>query len=1543
MIKNKSYKIIYSEFELKVRFSNYVYADNFFSQCFYLQKWFEEGIFDGSKILKITIDLSNTVWFDTLAMCYLILFADVAYSKEIEIVYIVDTEYQNDDKNKFIAFLDDNGFLQQMKKTGQVVCRDVPEMNYSDVHKCVWPLQVFHSCDTSNNTIENTIGMIKHILQKELCDELSANELEYTINKVSYFLQETLDNVYKHAYPNNFNLLSGSNPSALLIKRIRTVDFKKYNVQYTKKTPYINISLYEEKDSYLEIYVADAGVGIRQSFLEDPEGKDANISDENILGYILSNGERSHKKIHGTETTRFGGLFDIVSMFKDDGDKLGIKGDSRWFFTPNNREMVSRINPDVIQNEYGNLLHGFAIVGSISWKNPIANNYPFKKELNKNYNSYISSLFLLKNPWMKKGYCDNKTVIDNRFTDKVNIKNGSEVAVFFPSHFLTKNNLVDMLCGCEAKTIIIASIPEGEYKKYETMLMRLNVEHPDFNFDKCILISNTLLPKVYVCEKEDDIIWKKRFVFAEKQTYEYICTNNSDSISLSFLSFLLWKKVFDSERIWELVSKYNSQSYINSEVEWKGINIRGYLDFSQVCLIKECYSLCLEWLFGFNLITEKIYFKSLDRFTDSICEQANHNMNNELDGNDIWIGSVFVSGTSARNFSVHGNSDNTFYFFRHADSTNKEKNVHAIFEWATNVFRINEWFNTTDLNKRYRRVGNSSFIADNGHIYWINKHFTNWESAYQLKQAEIYKVLQQQYGARPAVLKVGHMNCEDHHDLFELNMDSLFYTDMITSKLVNQYQNTSYDYLLNRFIEALLFHPKSSTIKDYLCNTLTATQIQGVCNKFYEYRTKQNIRKPVEKHGLVVYLNDYQTSKIVDDLKQVFSDEMCSRIIPIIPIEKEYVSSTLMVSPLLLDKIQKSILELKKYNSKNSKDDSVSVTIFISTSFTTRLHEELKHILLCMGATQVTMLSLLDRQRIPFGIAPKPNNQAYCRLDLPAIGFSNKCPLCDSIENLLKLKSHIRDTAICSRLNSIVSQWKSVKGSENHFNTGISMEYIDVPDEIIKEIDMYNQMYNNDNLKISTNLGLALFAIENTSFSLSTDFLDKCINSKFLENGVKILLICTHLLVFNHLQISEKHKCELLKHLCDILNSVNSENDQEPNIQMITSLAVVTICSQTETLKRYTLKYLMEHDNNDYASKSIDNLLIQLMLYHEFQKDSLLNIPNSFKLSLNCYFKSSKSKLDILYDEFLYVEPEYIQSHRQAFSQILHTNNVLPYSIYKKSVEFINKLYEIYSQNLLSDLFHSPENYNNQHEGILTDLHDLQNTINCILKKENVGVNDHEKIKDMLQKLLKKLQKINEGLYLRVGNDDGIYRWLSSCELLAQERTKKRDAILKSIGKYTASLNSSSSPDVRPWFYAFGDVTEEVINIMSDMMRGRSRKIYNFIQMDNYNPDDLFDGLVSVEYKEYYTEISFYNITRNDKSIEEIRKIKISKRNRPSTIIFDSFEKRLSELTGHKLACFEWNYAEKNFDLKLEDGEHLFQAILRIPYIDMGSSFTANY
>lgn len=263
----------------------------------------------------------------------------------------------------------------------------------------------------------------------ELSDTLSSYELENTVSKVVYFLQETLDNAYMHGYGqvcanDSISSLDGGTPCALLIKRVtcdNTLDLKEYSAQYTQHTPYINISLFKEKQEYIEIYVADVGAGLRHSFLEDPDGIEAGITDENILDNILTNGERSHKIMARASSTHYGGLYDITALFQEDGDKLGFKCDSRWFFDKKSQ----RINDEIVQNQYQGLSHGFAIVGTISWKKRHTEEYPLIEQLLETVTQHKDDLYLNKNTWMKIGYQNNIWIRDDRFPGNEGLETGN--------------------------------------------------------------------------------------------------------------------------------------------------------------------------------------------------------------------------------------------------------------------------------------------------------------------------------------------------------------------------------------------------------------------------------------------------------------------------------------------------------------------------------------------------------------------------------------------------------------------------------------------------------------------------------------------------------------------------------------------------------------------------------------------------------------------------------------------------------------------------------------------------------------------------------------------------------------------------------------------------------------------------------------------------------------------------------------------------------------------------------------------------------------
>ncbi len=1515
------YQIEISNSIFYIIFDNIVSADAFFANCANIQKPLEDGVYCGKSFQDLYIDFSKTTWFDTLAMCYILMFVDCAKQRNPLSVrfYFPEADPIEDSHLAFHTFLSDNGFLAQMERIGEMCNFEiVPEFQYSQIHRCIWPLEIFHQV----TEIENCIDLIKKRLRNELSDTLNSYELENVVSKVTYFLQETLDNAYMHgygqAYANDgFSLVEGT-PCALLIKRVtpgNELNLKKYSIQYTEHTPYINISLFKEKQEYIEIYVADIGMGLRRSFLEDPDGKDAKVTDENILDFILTNGERSHKIMARASSTHYGGLYDIMSLFQEDGDKLGFKCDSRWFFDKKSR----RINEEIMQHQYQNLSHGFAIIGNISWKTRHAENYSLIEQLLETVVQHKDDLYLNKNPWMKMGYQDDIWIHDERFPHKGNseknddkqekLERDAKICVFFPAKNLEEKKII---AGIVCDTVIFSGIHESEYKRYKSILETLNINKLHPTFQRAVVMTNTMFPYVFL-KKEG------RIIFSEKATLQYIQAKASQPISISYLSFRLWKKVYDSEQLWSNLAIRNSMSYINAPIAWGRQTLRGYLDFSQLCLISECRNLCIEQLMSFQLDRDQVYFCSLDRFTDEICEQANHMMDNSKDGKPVWIGSVFVSGTSERKLSSSTQAgENVFYFFQHTDRQKNSRKTCTLFEWATKAFRIDNWFPPENYKgKHYARVGNSSFIAENGSMYWASRHYANWSESYYIQQEDTYKLLQKQFGVRPNLLKMGHFDTADHHDLFEIKADKLVDADIVSSRILYEKHISSFDFLLLEFFRALGVSGKETAPGTVRWRT---AQKKGGKKRLY----------PVRGKGLLVYLNDYQTSKIIEAMEPWIPAEARERIIPIIPIEKSYASSTLLLSPLLLDALQQKIQSILDDNDRCFGQRTAEATIFIATAFTTRLQEEIKHILFRMGVLHVRMLSVFDRQRLPFGSCSADHNLSYARLDLPAIGFFNTCPICTALHMLHSLHERIQDEMLVDRVLQIVANWETVKSSDNHYKNGISISRISLPEDVRQILERYAAVYGQGQIEIDTNLGLSVFAIENTVISLSLDFLECCLASEKLDISVKLLLISSHLLTFSKFQLSEKYFCRLLDWLCDLL-------EDQTAVTEFTALAVVAVCGQPPLFQRYSQRHMIDRFQGGHSSQNIDSLLLKLAIY--LGSPSKAEIEAGYLRELRCHLKNEKTSLALIYDLFLYTETEYKQSHRQAFSQILHSSMQRPDEIYQNALKYVQKLKSIYDCDLARDLFHDPNQYEKERSTIIQQLMELE-------KDLTVKSIDHQMIRQKLRNLLDILQELHKCLYLRtekaVGNAN-IADWLDYCESCAKKRVRpgREDTLLKIITGYTGSHGT----EVCPWFFVYADVTEEVINLMVDMMQRSSQKLRNFLQEDGQ--EDAYDRIIMVQFQKEYVELSFYNATMNQKSIEEIRRIKRSKENRPSMIAFRQFERIISDaLGGDHVDCFEWNYADEIFPdclsngASLGEGEHLYQAILRIPYVDMGSSFS---
>ena len=142
----------------------------------------------------------------------------------------------------------------------------------------------------------------------------------------------------------------------------------------------------------------------------------------------------------------------------------------------------------------------------------------------------------------------------------------------------------------------------------------------------------------------------------------------------------------------------------------------------------------------------------------------------------------------------------------------------------------------------------------------------------------------------------------------------------------------------------------------------------------------------------------------------------------------------------------------------------------------------------------------------------------------------------------------------------------------------------------------------------------------------------------------------------------------------------------------------------------------------------------------------------------------------------------------------------------------------------------------------------------------------------------------------------------------------------------------------RPWFYSFKDVTEEIINIYVDMLKGANGELVDNGITSTEKKGRRCMGIIKFSFKESYAELTFYNATDNGKSIESIRKIKASKHSRSSLMIFREFDQKFEHI-GIDAKALNWDYVQDTFKNCVLDSEmKIFSATVKIPYIDMGSS-----
>lgn len=1464
---------------------------------------------------SITVVFSNTVWIDNLAMIQL--FSMLYKLKQLGtgVEFKLEVDLDAIEQVRFIKYMSDYGFLDMMENCF-AVCKEedfdreeldskygrLQEGNFES-SECLMPFTII----SHKEKIDEYIAEVTDTFQNKFGDCFSEYEKAEFIFRMSVYLQETIGNVFDHAFDNPKDAFCGimirymhkpdmtrqrrryyyslqNNSSAS--RPFRGTAFTYHNSQKIAEdcNPYRIKTGMKVLESYIQIFVTDVGMGI----LESMNISDANM-ERNLLNEIFQIGRRTTKNIRNTSV---GGLGMLYQLLQGGENYIAIKGEYNWVQIACAKKKEKSGKPDYTHKNgitSSRVLKGFTVIGYIDC------DYERKKEFFMPVSKEtVQSIY--REEYFLEDMCDVEAdILDLRGTvpDISTIASLTNTVLCFVGKNISKsiwsNQVANLFRGTnqDKKTLILVDIPEREARKYELIFDRFKL-----NVNKVILLTQNLELAVFTPNDESKLCYNA------KMAEEYINSREGD---IAYSLYQLFKAIRRHESIdfWKTVSSTQqskeSQLFINENVLWNMSEKRqmnGYLDFSQACFDEKIRNLLLYQLFRLPVdYNKERYFENMDRFTEDLCENVNNKLKivfGEQAFLRVQLGSVYVTGTSSKSSKLEKkqtDSDEYYYFLHPINSENQTIRINALLLWPSKAV-ADEVFTTTTSERKFERLAKTPFLAPGGTAYFAGQHYTDIGESVALKPEELYALLQQESLWINKMMKIAHVNMIDHHDYIYLSAVAIFRKHYMESRFNEKYlERNSFDYLLEKMYIALGRTKRKSFVKSI------EEDIQPEYRLIVEGKICGDIVPMIQ--GLFIYLTDYETVEIVAKLKTIFSEKVQRNIIPIASISKKRSSSALLVSPVLMENIKKKIKRMEEENPKGI----TRVTIFIASVTSTKLQRELKHILYRLGAKQIKCLSLIDRQRFPLGSREKDSYNSFCKIDLPQLGSENRCKLCTGINYMKELKTRFISADMQKRCQEIIFTWGEVRASDNLYERGIHAQWYRFPRELTQDIERICQQYQINGIDVSTDVGLTLFSIENTVITMSVDFLLRCINNEKIDDTVKIMMISAHLFMFGSEEIVPADKYYLAEYLYSLLQRQEEANEY-------TALACITILTQKKEIKdRLFEKYKQVWERERF--KNIDFIISSVGLMETVEKSKQDKV-------LSYWVKKVQEEyLDYLYGIFLMTDGSGVTRHKTTLSRIKEAGwkcSRMDYLSAENDAAFLEEAYQClpYSYFAVAE----EENYQRKREDIIGKIKDVRQLLGKALSEsESLADNDRRLLAEYTVEMFRCASDFNSELFMNSGED-----------CLRSLRKKLQDFIdlIKfnypdSDIRYYVNVIHGGRINSTRYFYYMEDLQREIIYLISD-----------FRHADKNNPmigenGEKYEGIVEVKFENDCVKYCFTNHVKDDFSCEVVKRKKEVKHNRPTML---NLRMLVAGLNNEQLLYYTHNKAEKTFTVEL-----------RIPYL----------
>ncbi len=1282
--------------EIKYSFRNKDWGEDFaVIQEAIKYKKYNDTIFNES-----FIDISTCDWTDPIPLLSLLIslneFKKTGGKSTLIIPTIEDSKIKETDK--VLKFLAEEGFLNEFSN-----CCTIKDKNNLIIDKETENIQNYEAFIKKYKRVSTTVFYTNSTLIKaclfdskkefetnpskvdawveekiksiraKISDKVPSYSQGTIIHRITNILVETIQNIVKHAYTDsNYSFAgiyiryrNGKDNSLLSIEELSNIE---KGLQGEEKfCPMLKREFLDLRKGCLEIFVVDSGVGFTESLRSSLPKANAKYAFRESFRHVFKEGKRrKYKEI--PDRTLKGGLYLIGEMLKANQDYLCGRDENEWIGTffpfesdKNNFFLNSTAKKEKVQ--------GLSWIIRLSWRAETEINKTDWSSWDgspKRHPSYLEleSSVTIVNP-VKFNVLDQRFNIDSLLIEIYKQKGVKDDKIYFflPTNNQTKYKLWDTISDISVKlnpsldrTLIIADIPEFEKRTYTYILDGIHFTTADKSknwiekFSKIILISKRL--SISILERAENTFK----VIKEELRQKYFDAYSKDAFSphLSIRHLFSWLRAYDSLLFWLNVKLNNKQKqfFVNNEVIWNNeLNkIDGYLNFAQTStdsLSLNIYRNAVERTIGFfdfenqeNL--KHCYIKQLDPLTSRLVDEYNSTFFNDINNtneNRIYLGSVFVSGMSFNDALFYSKDEKKsksvlpIYFFKHKDSKADEPVPHLL-NWPKE-----EWLLKDDNFKRthlpLERVGRTHVIAKYGYKFYTVPRYdpVTKESVYKRTPKETYKDWQD---TEQKLLTFGHFEFEGKHDLFKLNLIKKITESFENNDELAQYLVTEFFVLLGGF---------------------SKTQLTQSGQKFYDsINERLKTFNSKDEVLLVAYPNNANSSFVIDKIKEFIKPELSERIFSLMPINRERIGASLLVSPLVFDPI------IEILNTKEKGSGERKILLFDSTIISGRTRKELKHLLFSLEADEVKTFSIIDRFRLPFKVPDKSKHISYWRFDVPRLGAVESCPICKAIDDIKKFKEDLASEFAQKRIEQWISGW----GAVSHFNpvtNGITptaiepilknfgIEFNIESNKHVQIISEEELKKGNDNkIELTNSMGLTIYTTELHSVTSKDDIaLSLCKKVKNIPDKAKIELLSSQLLLFPN-EYSSHNLFEMALKLFEACNGRDFVDNHS-------ALAAIVLINQNKKLHEKLIDYLFAKDKPILIVNNIDvDLILAFILKKSVQKSNRLTDK---VLSLLKY-KDDNSALS-----------KYKQFHSEIYNEYgkIHTKPLVTFYLKKDSID----------------------------------------------------------------------------------------------------------------------------------------------------------------------------------------------------------------------------------------------------------------------------------